>query len=145
MEPAPQPSGWILPDAVPVRPAEGYEYAGFWRRWLAYTIDSLILGLPSWFVLVPLIQNTLASIRASTVFAPGSWTYDYVTQTYVATQATVIALGKLWDSLVQPFELFFVVSAILQILYFAVFWSRRGASLGQQLLGVEVRNLRTGA
>jgi uncharacterized RDD family membrane protein YckC len=144
MEPAPQAFGWVLPVDVPARPAEGYEYAGFWRRWAAYTIDSLILGLPSWFVLVPLVQNTLSTIRASDVFVPGAWTYDYVTETYVATPATIVALGNLWNTIVQPFELFFVVCAVLQILYFALFWSRRGASLGQQLMGVEVRNAATG-
>ncbi|MFI5200019.1 MAG: RDD family protein, partial [Candidatus Limnocylindrales bacterium] len=38
-----------------------------------------------------------------------------------------------------------VLLGLLQMVYFAFFWSRRGASLGQLALGVQVRNERDGS
>ena len=144
MDSAPIQSGWIMPEPVALRPAPGYEFAGFWRRFWAYVIDSLVLTVPIWFVATPLILGAISSVKFSVLFGPGSWTLNQTTGTYVPTAAAVAQLRILFTDLLQPFAVLFAVSAVAQFGYFALFWSRRGATLGQQLLGLEVRNALTG-
>jgi uncharacterized RDD family membrane protein YckC len=139
MEPGPQPSGWILPDSVPAGPAPGYEYAGFWRRFWAYLVDSLILGIPMALLAVPLLGSTFSSF--SSLVAPDAFLFDPTTGRYVANPTVIAALTQA----IRSAEVVFVLFYGIEILYFALAWSRRGASLGQQLLGVEVRNEETGA
>jgi uncharacterized RDD family membrane protein YckC len=129
------PPGWIIPDPIPLRPAPGYEYAGFWRRFWAYLIDTLILGIPLWLLELSVLGNSFSSF-----FSINAFRFDPNTGRYVANPELFTAM----IAAVKSAELIFVLGYVVQILYFAICWWRLGASLGQKLLGVEVRNEQTG-
>lgn len=137
---APQVSGWILPNSVAVQPAEGWVYVGFWRRFWAYLIDGLILTVPIWLMAAPLVWNPFITAFVNLVLAPGAYTVDPATGAYTATPATMAAMTSLIDKFGPEFDLLFVLLFGVQVLYFGLLWSRRGASLGQELLGIEVRH-----
>jgi uncharacterized RDD family membrane protein YckC len=136
---APQVSGWILPNPVPVQPAYGYVYVGFWRRFWAYLVDGLILTVPIWLIAAPLVWNPFINAFFQLVLTPGAYTIDPATGAYSATPATLAAMTTLINKFGPQFDLLFLALFAVQVLYFGLLWSRRGASLGQELLGIEVR------
>ena len=136
----PQVSGWVLSNSVAVQPAYGWVYVGFWRRFWAYLIDGLILTVPVWLIAAPLVWNPFISAFFKLVLTPGAYTTDPGTGAYTPTPATVAAMASLIDKFGLQFDILFVVLFGLQALYFGLLWSRRGASLGQELLGIEVRH-----
>ena len=137
-------SGWIAPEDLRPRPSAGYEYAGFWRRVWAYLLDGLIVGIPFWIVAAPLTANTFASAGISILFQPGSYQVDPSTGLLVATATTQAALTTMSATLGPLVDQLFVAFSLVQGVYFTVLWSLRGASLGQELLGVEVRRVTDG-
>ena len=137
---APQVSGWVVPAAVPIVPAYGYVYVGFWRRLWAYLIDGLIIAVPIWLIVAPVVWNPFIDQFFQLILAPGAYTINPATGAYTATPATLAAMNRLIDSFVPQFDLIFVGLFAVQALYFGLLWSRRGASLGQELLGIEVRH-----
>jgi uncharacterized RDD family membrane protein YckC len=136
----PQVSGWVLPNPVTVQPAYGWVYVGFWRRLWAYLIDGLILIVPTWLIAAPLVWSPFINAFFKLVLAPGAYTIDPGTGAYTPTPAAVAATASLIDKFGLQFDILFVVLFGLQALYFGLLWSRRGASLGQELLGIEVRH-----
>ena len=144
-EPAAVPrSGWIVPDDVRRRPAPGYEYAGFWRRAWAYLLDGLLVGIPFWIVATPIVANAFASAGISILFQPSSYQVDPSTGALVMTAATRAAVTAMSTTLGPLVDLLFLAFSLVEGLYFTVLWSWRGASLGQELLGVEVRTVADG-
>jgi uncharacterized RDD family membrane protein YckC len=144
-EPAVVPrSGWVVADDVRPRPAPGYEYAGFWRRAWAYLLDGLLVGIPFWIVATPIVANAFAAAGISILFQPSSYQIDPATGMAVMTAATRAALTTMSATLGPLVDLLFFAFSLLEGLYFTVLWSRRGASLGQELLGVEVRTVADG-
>ncbi len=129
------PPGWVVPDPIPRRPAPGYEYAGFWRRFWAYWIDSMLLSIPLTLLGLVVFGNTITAF-----FSTSPIQYDPATRRYIESPEFIAGLGGLLASFARTF----VLSWIAQVLYFATCWSRLGASLGQKLLGVEVRTEQTG-
>lgn len=138
-DPAPQLSGWVVPDTVRLRPAPGYEYAGFWRRSWAYVVDGLIVGVPFWIIAAPIIGSAVSSTNLSAIFAPGAYHIDPATGAYLPSASTVAAINAISNKVIPVFDLLGLAYTLVQGLYFAVLWSRRGASLGQELLNVQVR------
>jgi uncharacterized RDD family membrane protein YckC len=149
IEPAPAPaptpvptSGWIVPEVRLVGPAPGYAFAGFWRRFVAYLVDWLILAVPLGLLAVPLFNN-LDSIDLRAFVS--SLTYDPVTRQYIADPAALARLEAGLDKLLAQLLLVAIAALVVQFLYFGVFWSSRSATLGQELLGVQVRDEATGS
>jgi uncharacterized RDD family membrane protein YckC len=143
-EPSTQPpSGWILPEQF-TGPAPGYAYAGFWRRFWAFLLDGLILAVPSWIIALPIFLNSVPQATLDTL-GRGMYNVDPTTGQLVVDQATYTAYFAAINSLIPLALGVTVVLGVLQMLYFAILWSRRGASLGQLALGVQVRNERDGS
>jgi uncharacterized RDD family membrane protein YckC len=129
-----------VPEDVRPRPAPGYEYAGFWRRFWAYLVDGLFVGIPFWIIAAPIVANAFAAAGFGILFQAGSYQIDPSTGSYVPTAATEAAINAMSGKVGPLFDLLFLAFSLIEGLYFAVLWSWRGASLGQELLGVEVRN-----
>ncbi len=95
-----------------------FHYAGFWKRFLAYLIDRLILGAVALVLFVPFIAaGGLGAMRYE----------DYEDISPAFLLAVLMALAG-----------FIATMVILQWLYFAVLESRKGATLGKMALGIMV-------
>jgi len=134
----------VQPEDDRPRPAPGFEYAGFWRRVWAYLIDGLLVGIPFWIVAAPIVANAFASAGFSVLFQAGSYQIDPSSGSYVPTAATEAAIQAMSTQLGPLLDLLFLAFSLVEGLYFTLLWSRRGASLGQELLGVEVRSVSDG-
>ncbi len=135
-------SGWIMPGPA-VGPAPGYVFVGFWRRFWAFLLDALIVGIPAWILLTPIFLNSVSASDLDAL-SRGMFTIDPTTGQLVSDPAALAAYDAA-ISAVTPLILFLgAVFLLIQMLYFAGLWSRRGASFGQQMLGVQVRNERDG-
>ncbi|MGH2464699.1 MAG: RDD family protein, partial [Candidatus Limnocylindrales bacterium] len=75
----------------------------------------------------------------SALFAPDAFVSDPATGRLVATPATIAAIDATLGSIVGLVVVLAVGGYLIQSLYFGLLWSRRGASIGQELLGLEVR------
>jgi uncharacterized RDD family membrane protein YckC len=103
-------------------PAIGQRYAGFWVRFVAHVIDSIIVGgllLALAAAIKPLYVVTWPDILDQSLSCPGG----------------VVTF--------QPAFFFFLAVAILAILYNPVLWGS-GGTLGQRLLGLRVVGTMTG-
>jgi uncharacterized RDD family membrane protein YckC len=151
-QPASGLSSWIIPPpaavstrpagpAGPAGPAPGYAYAGFWRRFWAYLADWLIVGVPIGILALPVISG-LARLPIGAYLS--TRTFDPVTQQYIADPIFLARLNDALARLLPQVGLLVAASLVIQFVYFGLCWSRRGATLGQQLLGVEVRHVETG-
>ena len=139
---AQQQSGWILPERV-TGPAPGYAYAGFWRRFWAFLLDGLIVGIPVWIVAVPILLNAVPQATIDTI-SQGVYAVDPTTGQLIVDPTAQAAYLAAINSIIPLTLALSVGFVLIQMLYFAILWSRRGASFGQQLLGVQVRNERDG-
>jgi uncharacterized RDD family membrane protein YckC len=149
--PPPTGSGWTQPPAVPVAgagwsayaqtttgpggPAPGWEYAGFWIRATAYIIDWIILGfitLVLWFVVIAVAGAIgIGAAATSGVGADGTLT---------ESEVAVIGVGIFVAVMVLAF-----LALVATVLYFVLFWVKRGGTLGQTLLGMRVARETDGA
>jgi uncharacterized RDD family membrane protein YckC len=136
------PSGWILPEQI-TGPAPGYAYAGFWRRFWAFLLDGLILAVPAWLIALPIFLNAVPQATLDAL-GRGMYNVDPTTGRFIVDQAAYTAYFAALNSLLPLALGVTVILGLLQMVYFAFFWSRRGASLGQLALGVQIRNERDG-
>lgn len=114
-----RPTGTAAPTA-PVAPATRAAYAGFWLRFLAYIIDSLILSVAGLLVLVILMVIGFTSFRRVE-----DWNHEF----------PVFLLFSVYFPLV-------ILGFVGQWLYFA--WlesSEWQATLGKKVLGLVVTDL----
>jgi uncharacterized RDD family membrane protein YckC len=119
--PSPAPSPPYAPPLAPpyaTPPASGHGYAGFWIRFVAYIIDSIIVGA----VTFGLIKGT----GVITVFCSAG-----------VTNASDPSCGN-----AQIAPLFYVI-LLVPILYYLLLWAF-GGTLGQRLLGMRVVSAATG-
>jgi uncharacterized RDD family membrane protein YckC len=109
-------------------PAPGIGYAGFWIRFLAVLIDSIIIGVP------------LAVIFFA---AEGSaiTTFSNCLNTAVATNTLATDCSNTFTAAVRPYEL---LELAVNFFYLVLLWSLLGATLGQKVLGLRVVNAATG-
>ena len=111
-------------------PAPGYVYVGFWRRFAATLIDSVLFlflfGILAAVFFSRIDRNTFLILSQ----------IDSVTRQPVAPTAEILrastALFGLWLQLAA-------VYLLAHLLYHVVFWSWRGGTLGQLALGIQVR------
>ena len=88
-------------------------YASFWKRWLAYMIDSVIVGL---------IAGVPAGCLGGIIPAFMSGMDENV---FVIVMVIVIFIVVLW-------------ALVASSLYFGLMWSRTGQTLGKKWLGIKV-------
>ena len=145
--PFPQPalSAWVVPEPVRRGPAPGYLYAGFWRRFWAFLVDGLILGIPTWIIGLPLILGQMSSADVDALSGKNLFVIDPTTGYAVEDPQAVAAMNTAIGHIFQGAIGIWVAILVIQVLYFAVCWSRWGATPGQRLLHVEVRNERDGS
>ncbi|HLQ15543.1 MAG TPA: RDD family protein [Candidatus Eisenbacteria bacterium] len=123
--PPPPPSGGY-PAAQPPGYAYGASpqvtYGGFWIRFVAYIVDSIIIGIP-----ILILAVILGVILGVTMGASGT-TSDRAVNT--ASQGI--------GSLIQ------LISFVISVGYFVFFWGR-GQTLGMRLFKLRVADANTGA
>ncbi len=100
-------------------------YAGFWKRFVAYLIDSIVVSLTSLIILVPIILMFGIGILSQDEMEEGE-----------AAGLFIALLGA------YMFLIMFIV--IGQWLYFALMESRKGATLGKMALGITVTDMNGG-
>jgi uncharacterized RDD family membrane protein YckC len=122
---APYGYGWL--PALP-GPAPGLRYAGFWIRFAAYLIDSVIMWIPLGIIFAVAVAPTLPSINCTFVNTTGF------------QSATCSGIGPLFASL----SWIWLVSLLLPAVYSVVLWTWQGQTVGQKILGLRVVDSRTG-
>lgn len=135
MLPSPPPYAWTAPEPVRAGPAPGYVYVGFWRRFVAALIDGVILTIVSYAILIPMMVGALASADLGVLGGPGSYTTDPATGMVIASPAAMAAVSGVLGSMLLAVLLVFAI----QMLYHAVLWAWRGGTIGQLMLGIQVR------
>ena len=128
--PAAPAYAWTQPAALPPGPAPGYVYVGFWRRFFATLIDGILFSIVYWILFAIFISGTDTS----------SWRVflelDPATGRPLASDAEVLAAMRdfigLWIGLGA-------IAWLLHFLYLVIFWSWQGGTIGQLLLGIQVR------
>jgi len=102
--------------------APAIQYAGFWRRFVAYSIDGLILSVPN--VILGMIYG-LQLLRLFD-FSDGGVDFDF-------GQIGALIASAIWLAM---------LSFLLQVLYYALFESSRlQATPGKMALGIVVTDL----
>jgi uncharacterized RDD family membrane protein YckC len=149
---APPPApGWAPPPAAPVAgagwaayaqtaagpigPAPGWEYAGFWIRAVAYILDGIILGIVTtvlWLVVLAIAAAVgIGAAATSGVGADGQLTGEEIAVIGVGVVAAVSFLA--------------IMTLVVTVLYFVLFWVKRGGTLGQTVLGMRIARESDGA
>lgn len=103
-------------------PTAGPTYAGFWKRFAAYIIDKLIIGVVTVVIFVPL----LAMIGLSAISH----------ETYGEESA-----GLLLFALFSAYLSTIAVVMVGEWLYFSIMESRKGATIGKMALGIKVTDM----
>ncbi len=99
-------------------PPPAFSYAGFWRRFVAYVIDKIIIGAVCLIIFLP----------AFGVLGLGALNWDEVGE---APVGFILAF-------ISAFFFAIALCALLQWLYFALLESKRGATFGKMAIGIEV-------
>jgi uncharacterized RDD family membrane protein YckC len=124
------PTYWATPAAPAAGPAPGYVYVGFWRRFLATLIDGVLFTF-LYFILFAIFVSRI-DVGTLHVFTD----INRLTGKPVASDAEIIAATRqLMGGFVGLFGLVFLA----HLLYHVIFWSWRGGTLGQLVLGIQVR------
>lgn len=117
-----------VPCTVPPSPmaaapaAQTVEYAGFWRRFVAYIVDRVIIGVPFSIIILAVMVPSIISLCNNSL-SPEDLPLTIVT----------FILGWLW---------LIVVAVIAHVLYFALFESSRlQATPGKLLIGIVVTDM----
>jgi uncharacterized RDD family membrane protein YckC len=101
-------------------------YAGFWKRFAAYLIDALILGVVSWIVILPVLG--LVGIGASSM--------DYSEDEMMMDEEAAAGLAAM---MIGAGMMLWVVIGTAGWLYFALMESSsKQATLGKMALGIIV-------
>ena len=111
-----------MPPIQPPQPAP-VQYAGFWRRFVAYLIDSIIVSIVSWIVFIPILAALGIGIGLS-----GMEEQE--------------AAGFILAPLIGYILFLGLVLAVAEWLYFALMESsNRMATLGKMAIGIKVTDL----
>lgn len=98
------------------------EYAGFWRRFVAYIIDRLILGVPSSILVLAFIVPSIVAL------CNRSWSAENIPMAIVS-----FIVGWVWLAM---------LIVLVHIVYFAWFESSRfQATPGKMVLGIIVTDM----
>ncbi len=105
----------------PMSPTPGPTYAGFWKRFAAYLIDKIILGVVTLFIFVPMLALIGFSAAAQESYEEPS-------------MELVFALFSAYVGAV-------CVAFVGEWLYFALLESMKGATIGKMALGIKVTDM----
>lgn len=94
-------------------------YAGFWKRFLAYIIDQMIMGVLGFIIVVPFLA----------MMGIGLWNEDFDPSVGLI----------LW--LIGAYLTMILTVIIGEWLYYALMESMNGATLGKMALGIKVTDL----
>jgi uncharacterized RDD family membrane protein YckC len=103
--------------AMSPRPA--FHYAGFWKRFLAYILDQIIMSVFAFFIIVPFLAMVGISL----------WSSDFE------------PTGDFIFTLISAYLMMIVLLLAGEWLYFALMESMKGATLGKMALGITVTDL----
>lgn len=102
---------------LPTQPV--FSYAGFWKRFVAYIIDQIIISVLAFVIVIPFLA----------MIGLGLWSQDFdVSENYI------FAIISAYFSII----LFIVIG---QWLYYALMESMKGATLGKMALGIIVTDM----
>jgi uncharacterized RDD family membrane protein YckC len=104
------------------------EYAGFWRRFVAYIIDKLILGILSTIVVLPVVL--FIGLGAFSMGARAHEDTDFPESFPI-----LMAMVGAWMMLI-------LLIIIAEWLYFSVMESKKGATLGKMAMNIQVTDMR---
>jgi uncharacterized RDD family membrane protein YckC len=117
-------------------PAPGWGYVGFWRRAVALMVDGFILAIPfmivTFLALAPAMRSLVTSTSGRSPFRIDPLTGQL---TSVDPQAFA-ALQSIYSAFIGLSVLF----VLIQGAYYVLTWWRLGGTLGQRLLGIEIRS-----
>ncbi|MBI2619333.1 MAG: RDD family protein [Ignavibacteriales bacterium] len=103
-------------------------YAGFWKRFAAYLIDSIILGVVSWIIILPILG----------AIGLGMGSMDY-SEEMITDEDAAAGLAAM---MVGGMMMLWVVIAVAAWLYFALMESSsKQATLGKMALGIIVTDM----
>lgn len=109
---------------------EEYVYAGFWKRFLAYIIDSIFISVPG-YIITSIIFTVLLGAESQVLM---SGTEEEIAQFMESSEGVA--------SILTAFALVFVLNILISILYYAVMEaSKWQATLGKKLVGLKVTTL----
>ncbi|MFC2133484.1 RDD family protein [Bacteroidota bacterium] len=116
---------------------ENFSYAGFWKRFLAYIIDQIILSIVNTVLFVPLF---LLLIGAGIFTFEGLEEFDGIyTTSFVLQEYSDEFYFAFLSVFIVAIIFFSILSMIIQWLYFALMESSaRKATLGKMALGIIV-------
>lgn len=113
-------------------------YAGFWKRFLAYLIDKIILSFATALLLVPLWIIGLFSF----FFNAGPESFE--NYALISTQHNwdnEVSVGMI-TAFIFLIIIFWVINAVIEWLYFALFESSaKQATFGKMIVGIKVTDL----
>jgi len=102
-------------------------YAGFWKRFAAYLIDEIILGVVALIIIVPMFMimglGTIMSFE------------DYENYEYNES-----FIGLIF-ALIAAYMFVVCLLVIAKWLYYAMMESRKGATLGKMVLNIKVTDM----
>lgn len=102
------------------------KYAGFWLRFVAFLIDSIILNMLTWILIIPLLGAVGLGIGAST----DGFDFNSMSEGDAIAMATAI-MGAIFAG--------GLIGMVVNVLYFAVMEaSKYQATLGKMALGLKV-------
>jgi|WetSurMetagenome_2_1015567.scaffolds.fasta_scaffold264307_2 uncharacterized RDD family membrane protein YckC len=96
-----------------------FHYAGFWRRFLAYIIDQMIMGVLGIFIVIPFLA----------MMGIGLWNEDFDPSVGLIV----------W--LIGAYLTMILTIIIGEWLYYALMESMKGATLGKMALGITVTDM----
>jgi uncharacterized RDD family membrane protein YckC len=106
----------MQPAAAPPRV---FRYAGFWKRFVAYIIDQIILSFIAFIIFIPVLG----------MLGLGLWSQDFDPS------------GGFLVALIGAYFMTVLLILVVEWLYFALLESIRGATLGKMILGIIVTDL----
>lgn len=102
------------------------KYAGFWLRFVAFLIDSIILNMLTWIIIIPILGAVGIGIGAST----DGFDFSNMTEGDAVAMVTAVA-GALFAG--------GMIGIVVNVLYFTVLESSKyQATLGKMALGLKV-------
>ena len=107
---------------APMSPHSNVTYAGFWKRFVAYLIDELILGAIAAIILIPFI----VLIGLSSFMSEGDYPESMIGFLIAIISAYLFAICLI---------------LIAKWLYYALMESKKGATLGKMALGIKVTDM----
>jgi uncharacterized RDD family membrane protein YckC len=112
-----------VPQPLPVPPAPVVRYAGFWRRFVAYVIDQIIIGVAAFILFIPGLALLGIGIGAGMM------------------DESPRAIGFILAAIAAYLTAILLI-VVMEWLYYALMESsRRQATLGKLALGIAVTDL----